>query len=256
MDSNYILGPDGELRHWGVTGMKWGIRRYQNKDGSLTPAGKKRYKATEEELKAREKVIKNAERVRAKQAKLDAKKAELDAREKALQDGTSKSGKTDSKTKGNAPAAKPKSIKDMTDDELAEAINRARMEDTYRQLRPEPVSNGQKFVNKMLNEAIIPAAVSAGKKTLQDTLEKVGKNLLKDKTDPNSYEALKRTYDTLDLKRKIDKLKNDPEGDTNWDNMLKKQSYEKNEANKELEDLRRQIEIENERRKRREQGDS
>lgn len=32
-----------ELYHSGVKGMKWGVRRYQNKDGSLTPAGKKRY---------------------------------------------------------------------------------------------------------------------------------------------------------------------------------------------------------------------
>ena len=31
------------LIHWGVKGQKWGVRRYQNKDGSLTPAGKKRY---------------------------------------------------------------------------------------------------------------------------------------------------------------------------------------------------------------------
>ena len=31
-----------ELCHWGIKGMKWGVRRYQNKDGSLTPAGKKR----------------------------------------------------------------------------------------------------------------------------------------------------------------------------------------------------------------------
>ena len=32
-----------ELYHHGIKGMKWGIRRYQNEDGSLTAAGKKRY---------------------------------------------------------------------------------------------------------------------------------------------------------------------------------------------------------------------
>lgn len=31
-----------ELYHHGIKGMKWGVRRYQNADGSLTPAGKKR----------------------------------------------------------------------------------------------------------------------------------------------------------------------------------------------------------------------
>ena len=40
----YNYAPDSyELYHHGVKGMKWGVRRFQNKDGSLTNAGKKRY---------------------------------------------------------------------------------------------------------------------------------------------------------------------------------------------------------------------
>lgn len=34
---------ENEFYHYGIKGMRWGIRRYQKKDGSLTPAGKKRY---------------------------------------------------------------------------------------------------------------------------------------------------------------------------------------------------------------------
>lgn len=31
------------LQHHGIKGQKWGVRRYRNRDGSLTPAGRKRY---------------------------------------------------------------------------------------------------------------------------------------------------------------------------------------------------------------------
>lgn len=39
----YAIISDGELYHYGVKGMHWGVRRYQNADGTLKPAGRKRY---------------------------------------------------------------------------------------------------------------------------------------------------------------------------------------------------------------------
>lgn len=64
------------LTHHGILGQKWGIRRYQNKDGSLTAAGRKHYKKVSDKnytsmLKAY-KVRENAKQLTAASRKLDA----------------------------------------------------------------------------------------------------------------------------------------------------------------------------------------
>lgn len=60
MVKDYVI--TGDLQHWGIKGMHWGVRRYQNRDGSLTAAGKRRIaakgrKASEDNAAPRPKTI-------------------------------------------------------------------------------------------------------------------------------------------------------------------------------------------------------
>lgn len=172
-----------ELYHWGIKGMKWGVRRFQNKDGSLTPAGRKRYSDGS--------------------------------------DGTSGQSKT---------ANKPKSVKDMSDDELRTKVNRLTLEknalDLERQvssLSPQKVAKGQGFVQKIGKEVIGPALLSAGRTQLTNFLnDRLSKALgLNSKDD---MAALRKMVDELNLKKQKSELekyfKNDGKEQTSESDAL------------------------------------
>lgn len=210
---NNVLYKHEELTHWGIRGMKWGIRRYQNKDGSLTPAGKKKLREEQAKVRQEEKTIKNRKAVQDRMDRLEARrkavaenKKELDAKTPKGKKAAEKAAKKAEKEElENQPKKGKKSIKDMTDEELASAINRARMEDTYNQLRPENEGKHQ-TMKRIKDDVIMPAATNAGRRFLEKAMDKATEKVLGDKVDPDSIEALTKTYQKLDLKQKIDKI--------------------------------------------------
>ena len=77
MDSNYIITPSGsfisedEIYHHGIKGMKWGVRRYQNKDGTLTAAGKKHRKSEDLSSMSNDELRKKVNRMNNEQRYID-----------------------------------------------------------------------------------------------------------------------------------------------------------------------------------------
>lgn len=157
MESHEIFFDD-ELQHWGIKGQKWGQRRYQYKDGSLTPAGQKRYnkemdrlKKEKAKVKAEEKVLANKKKTQAKIDKLEAEKKALEERKKALKDekrgkSSKESDKEDSMTLEEArelllKSTNPKFIYDnrqyLTYQELNDRVNRIDLEARLHNKIPE-----------------------------------------------------------------------------------------------------------------------
>lgn len=161
MESNY-------LSHYGVRGQKWGVRRYQNKDGSLTNAGRKRYNKEMENIKSERKVVANKKRTQKQLNKLKTEKEKLEAEKKELDQ--LKKGKKDSEEP--KPQTKTKTVKDMTDRELEDAIYRTQLEQRYNALHPEQVSAGKQFIKKYGPKLAERAWNDIGKKVVTDAIEK------------------------------------------------------------------------------------
>lgn len=189
-----------ELMHWGVLGMKWGVRRYQNADGTLTAAGKKRYGTKS-----------NFEKVqRAKKAASPDKLKKQKAREKAnarteaeIAKYKKKAGIEDNKkesTNNSTEINKTKSIKEMSNAEIQARIDRIRLEQTLASLQPKKVSAGEKFIKNLSGFAT---------KTLTDVSQKVInkaiENAFKEQKVETAYDKLKKENDMLnEQKRKME----------------------------------------------------
>lgn len=117
-----------ELYHHGIKDQKWGIRRFQNEDGSLTPEGELRYNQGQNKV-ARAKAAEayKTKKYKAKLALKTNKQKMRDAAEQAkfLKKQQEKVAKT------TAKIAERKKANEMTDEELQHEINRLGNEIDY-----------------------------------------------------------------------------------------------------------------------------
>lgn len=151
-----------ELYHAGIKGMKWGIRRYQNKDGSLTALGKRRYNKEADKAGYTETSLSsNARYKTGKRGKVERYNADLDewvksdlsANKRIAEEASfmaSKLKKLNDDANRNRKV-KPMDLSKMTDKEMRDQINRAMLERQYNDMfNPQKTSRGREYVSQVL----------------------------------------------------------------------------------------------------------
>ena len=184
---------DDELYHYGIKGQKWGVRRYQNKDGSLTPAGKKRRSSSDEvrnmstdELRQKVRRLNNEQRYidltksssssisktadgieRASRIGGDANKiyksmnGENNPYSKVANQGIDAMSRTarltkkiDSNIRSKNDTVKAlKKLETMSDADLAKEVDRLDLEQQYSRLSNSKIRRGKTSVNEVLDIA-------------------------------------------------------------------------------------------------------
>nr|DAM93537.1 MAG TPA: hypothetical protein [Caudoviricetes sp.] len=207
MDSKYIITTNGnfvsedELYHHGIKGMKWGVRRYQNPDGTLTSAGKKRYSSSDDPRKmSTDELRQKVNRLNNEQRYMELTKSSSSGVSKAaegIERGSKTAGdinKVYKATKGeNNPYSKVagqtidtasrtarlakkidnsvrtkkdakealKKLEKMSDAELAKEVDRLNLEQQYSRLQSSNVRRGKTRVSDVLDVAGDVVAIGA-----------------------------------------------------------------------------------------------
>ena len=170
MSEYYITRSPDYLEHHGILGMKWGVRRFQNADGSLTPEGRARYGdvLTKKQMQnyIREYNLRTgSKKTINKNTVFKTPNGMYDYKGRKLRnaDVEVENPAEEKKTKSES---NPKEKNRMTDEELRAANLRMAMEEEYlrhiNNLNPKKVTMGQQFVDNLKADLVkdIPAGIS------------------------------------------------------------------------------------------------
>jgi hypothetical protein len=192
MSYYYYVGRSPDyLEHHGILGMKWGVRRFQNKDGSLTPEGRARYgdiltkKQMQNYIKdynlrtgANKKITKNTV-FKTADGMYDYKGRKMNTDVTVDDPMNEAASKTDTK---------PKSFSSMTDAELAAINKRMQMEEEFKKhiensMPPKKVNFIKSSLGNLKNNLVndLPKGISSG---LQGALSDAIKESFKAKEPP------------------------------------------------------------------------
>lgn len=165
---------NNQIWHWGVKGMKWGVRRYQNADGSLTDAGKKRYDWDVAANKKKDnKLSADALQDSNRWVREDRERAKSVADAGNQMVGNLKT-LSDKSMKIQSRRTEKMDLSKMTDQEMRERINRAMLEKQYDDMfNPKKVYSGREAVSDTLEIAGSALAITSSALSIALAIQKL-----------------------------------------------------------------------------------